>query len=470
MPTFFNCFKAFLVLFIFHQSAFSQQENSYWYFGEYAGISFSSNEPVVLSDGNLSTWEGCASISSLTGDLLFSTDGMTVYNRNHEIMENGNGLAGDPSSTQSALIIPMPETQNTFLIFTIDDVDQNGGVNGLNYSKVDMTLDDGKGGIVAIEKNINLTAPLCEKLTATMHANGIDTWVISQKWGTNDFYAYLGKASGVNTTPVISSEGIVIGGSNIDVAKGYLKASPDGTKLAKANAGLQSVEVFDFDNSSGIVSNGMVIENMDGEPYGIEFSPSGRYLYVNTWKTNPGKFLFQYDLESGTPEEIINSEFKVAIGTEGALQLAPDGRIYVANAQTGYLGRINQPNKTGVNCEYENNAVFLDDHDCMWGLPNFMSKVADTIVGFSDLKATENYLLSIYPNPVSDRLTIKLDNNHQKITSLAIFNVNGNKIESFAFSSGNLISINTSNWATGVYFAVAYRDEMEVSRTKFIVN
>jgi hypothetical protein len=67
-----------------------------------ARLDFNSGAPVALSDGQLNTLEGCATIADNNGDLLFYTDGYTVYNKNHTIMPNGTGLAGNWSSTQSA--------------------------------------------------------------------------------------------------------------------------------------------------------------------------------------------------------------------------------------------------------------------------------------------------------------------------------------------------------------------------------
>ena len=65
--------------------ATAQNEGNIWYFGENAGLDFNSGAPVPLIDGQLNTLEGCAAISDNSGDLLFYTDGMTVYNKNHII-------------------------------------------------------------------------------------------------------------------------------------------------------------------------------------------------------------------------------------------------------------------------------------------------------------------------------------------------------------------------------------------------
>ena len=54
-----------------------------WYFGSNAGITFNSGSPVALTNGVLITVEGVATISDNSGNLLFYTDGLTVYNRLH---------------------------------------------------------------------------------------------------------------------------------------------------------------------------------------------------------------------------------------------------------------------------------------------------------------------------------------------------------------------------------------------------
>ena len=376
-------FTLLKILLFISLEVFSQAEANHWYFGENAGVSFTSGNPVAQLDGALNTWEGCSSISAETGALRFYTDGIWVYNKNHQQMPNGYGLLGDPSSSQSGIIIPKPGDAQKYYIFSIDDVDAGGGAQGLNYTLVDMTLDGWKGDVVDGEKNVNLTKPLCEKVTAVGHSNGFDTWVITQKWGSNDFYVYLITNDGVDHTPVISSAGTVIQGG-IDNAKGYMKVSPDGSKLAKGNAGLRMVEIFDFDNSTGEVSNGFLDASVGGEPYGIEFSPNNRFLYVNTWKSNPGQVLYQYDLEAGGPTDVIDSRVTIGGGANGALQLAPDNRIYVASAGGQYIGAINFPNNLGSACNYQAGAVYLDGRQCMWGLPPFVQSFFSFNAGFNN--------------------------------------------------------------------------------------
>ncbi len=144
--------------------AFTQEEANTWYFGRNAGIDFSSGNPVALTNGQLNTFEGSSTISDKNGNLLFYSDGATVWNRNHIIMPNGTGLLGNSSSSQSALIVPNPTISNIYYLFTVDAQENN--TNGVNYSIIDMNLDNGDGDIST--KNIPLINSATEKITAVI--------------------------------------------------------------------------------------------------------------------------------------------------------------------------------------------------------------------------------------------------------------------------------------------------------------
>ena len=112
-----NCFTAVLCLFItlLPIKASCQKQANVWYFGDHAGLDFKTGSPVALSNGALKTDEGCASISDTAGNILFYTDGITVYNKKDTSMPNGTGLNGHSSSTQSSIIIPVPGNDSIFL-------------------------------------------------------------------------------------------------------------------------------------------------------------------------------------------------------------------------------------------------------------------------------------------------------------------------------------------------------------------
>ncbi len=365
--------KRFIYIFLFLFLAnllHAQKEASIWYFGEKAGLDFTGGNPVALTDGQMDTWEGCSAISTASGQLLLYTDGVTVWNREHNIMPNGTGLLGNPSSTQSGMIVPYPGTNSKVFVFTVDWDASNpiGGANGLRYSLVDMNLDGGLGEVVPSLKNIELLAPVSEKVTAVNHSNGVDIWVVVNQFGTNSFYAFLVTTSGISATPVISNAGDVVTQTN---SQGYMKISPDGTWLAKANGSGSSIEIFNFDATTGIVSNaikgtGFGIRKM----YGVEFSPDSKKLYVNTWYSSAsGGGLYQYDLEDAN---ILASKVFISDVPDGALQLAPNSKIYVVKNGEASLSVINQPNEKAPACDFQVNGINLAGRNNNMGLPPFI--------------------------------------------------------------------------------------------------
>ncbi|WP_417875137.1 T9SS type B sorting domain-containing protein [Xanthomarina gelatinilytica] len=369
---------------------FSQEEASNWYFGENAGIQFANDGSItVLNDGQLNTIEGCSSISDSNGNLLFYTDGITVYNRQHTILNNGFGLLGDPSSSQSAIVVPKPNDPDIYYIFTVGS---NQSLTGLKYSVVDMTRDGGLGQVV--QKNINLLTQCSEKVSAVLKDCASQTiWVIalSNPGGNatsplNTFHAFEVTTTGVNTTAVVST----IDGMGISDLRGYLKFSPSGEKLACANVQRDGLFLFDFDKQTGIVSNNqrLNISSPYDEPYGVEFSPNSEMLYVSSSNDYfnsaddhlPSKHfsaLTQFDL---TNPDIVGSQQLIDQQNlyRSALQLGPNGKIYRTMAATytqgtPFLSVINNPNELGQACNYQNNAINLGIHNATQGLPPFIS-------------------------------------------------------------------------------------------------
>jgi hypothetical protein len=359
----------FLLLLTFSW-VYSQGEANIWYFGFQAGVDFSSGSPIALTDSQMNAFEGCTTISNSAGQLLFYSNGLSVWDANHQVMPNGSGLLSDQSSTQAAIAIPRPNSSSYYL-FTTDAL---GNANGARYSEIDMNLNGGLGDVTA-NKNILLFSPSCEKVTAVKHQNGIDYWVIFHELSfNNNFRSYLVSASGVSAVPVISSSGtsLPIFSASYSNAGGYLKFSPNGDKLINCiNVGL--VELFDFDATTGIISNPrLVCDNLPN--YGVEFSPSGSIAYITSGYGATYQLL-QFDLTSAniqSTELLIHQLDFVNIYQFGGLQLGPDGKIYVAITNLEYLSVINNPDVLGLGSNFSLNAVSLQSKICRSGLPQFI--------------------------------------------------------------------------------------------------
>ena len=364
-------FFAFLII---SNSAFCQQGNI-WYFGENAGLDFNTTPPTALTNGQLNTIEGCASISDKNGNILFYTDGVKVYDRSHNLMPNGDGLMGDPSSTNSAIIIPKPGNPNIYYIFTADSKEDNY-VRGYRYSEVDMRLNTGMGDITA-QKNILLYAPSTERLTAVKHANGIDYWVITKGLNNDTFSVYKVDCSGINSNPVISNTGFV--SADLFSGLGCIKASPDGKKVGMTMNGFDTNgQLFDFDNTTGLLSNAVTLTGFSpGAIYGVEFSPNSKLLYMSVGTTN---IIYQYDITSNNPVIINASRYTVFTAnfeSDVALQLGPDKKLYAATFNKASLNVINNPDIYGVGCNLSIAGVNLNGRLCKSGLPSYISSFFD---------------------------------------------------------------------------------------------
>ncbi len=346
---------------------YSQKEGNAWYFGDYAGITFNGASPIADTSGLLSTFEGTSTICDKSGNLLFYTDGITVWNKNHQVMPSGTGLAGNSSSTQSAVIVPQPGKANIYYIFTTPQLAQTPGAT---YSIVDMNLNGSLGDVTV--KNELLNASSCEKVTAGMQCNGKDYWIVFHEFNSDVFYTYPLTSKGVGNV-VTSGVGINVTGS-ASKTRGEIKISPNGKKIAIANDNL-STQLFDFDNSTGLISNSIGL-NITPRGYGVCFSPDNSKLYISTGWTDQD--IYQYDLNASN---IAASQ--ILVGTTaasyiGSLQNAPDGKIYVATYGAASIGAITNPNAAGTACAYVDSAVGLNGRICKWGLPNFPQNFFDS--------------------------------------------------------------------------------------------
>jgi gliding motility-associated-like protein len=375
----------FVLLCLFQNSYGQQREANVWYFGRYLGLDFNSGAPIALNDGQLNTTEGVATISNSNGSLLFYTDGITIWNKLHQVMPNGSNLFGHPSSTQSAVIVPKPGDPTRYFVFTVDQV---GGPKGLCYSVVNMASDAGKGDVEL--KNVPLVTNVTEKVTAVRHCNNRDIWVLTHGTVSDTYYAFLVSAAGVNPVPVISHTGATLPGivppSSIDSSTlGYLKASPDGKRIAAAHWTVNA-DVSDFNNATGVVSNTISLFQ-PGDPhylvYGIEFSPDNKLLYATVFYTDANaqkkNALFQYDVSLSTVPSVIASKQLISqsadpIQVYAALQIAPDNKMYMAKNIYKHIACINNPNVYGTGCNYVSNAVQWTgaNQESSFGLPTFI--------------------------------------------------------------------------------------------------
>lgn len=432
----------------------AQKQGNIWYFGENAGLDFNNGTPISILGGQTKTdigianQEGCATISDSSGILLFYTDGQKIWNKNHQTMANGDSLMGNKSSTQSSFILPLPQNNHLYYVFTTDAF-INNFQNGLRYSIVDMCLNNQTGDVVSGSKNILLLNTASEKLTATIHANGIDYWVITAMNNTNNYYAYLLTQDGISDT-VVSSVGPICGGAS---SLGQMKISPDGSKMGIADGqGSNKAIVFDFDNSTGVISNPTVLPT-SSNIYGVAFSPNNSKIYIseilNVDQIN------QYDLSAGNNKTVISLPLN---SSPRGMQLGPDGKIYVARyGNADYLGIINNPNLTGASANYVHNGISLNGKTSDYSLPSFIDSygypntIADCETGVNEVDNSE-LTIKIFPNPSNSTFTIQLPT--QQNFLLQVVDITG-RIVYTNKNATNIVTIDASGFSSRIYFVKA---------------
>ncbi|WP_276520136.1 T9SS type B sorting domain-containing protein [Aestuariivivens sediminis] len=332
------------------QLCFSQKEANIWYFGSQAGLDFNSGNPVVLTDGqnNPNNFFGTASIADSNGNLLFYCDGPTVWNKNHQVMQNGTNLddIADYLSLVNPLIVPKPGNSNIYYLFTSGDDD------GLRYSEIDMSLDGGLGAVTS-SKRISVLPFTGGSISATFHSNGKDIWVVTH--GGPYFYSVLVTDNGVNMVPTISQPITNLS----SLGRGSIKLAPNGKKLIANVVDFNEATLLEFNNTNGTLNNPInLISNQF--IYSGEFSSSSNFIYIATEET-----IFQFNLNTA---DIIGSKHQLT-NTQKThfLQLGPDNKIYCSAVDYWdsldidlYLSVINDPNKSGLASNYIGNSIYLN--------------------------------------------------------------------------------------------------------------
>lgn len=325
-----------------------QGENDNWIFGNGSYLSFKSGQAVIKPGvSTLRTWEGCTSVSNKNGDLLFYSDGRTIWNHKHAVMQNGADLLGDASSTSSCVVVPYPAHPGMYYVFCVD---ANIGVNKqvLSYNIVNMNLNNGEGAVTL--KNQILIKPSDEKIAVTRHCNMRDFWIVTHVARSETYKAFLLSSSGLNTVAVESKTSSSL---SYITEIGYLKFSPDGNYLVNALGHQQVLEICRFNKSTGkltLYAADKYFYAYGQSYYGLAFSASGRMLYVST--LDAGR-IYQYDLVLPPDSIFVNRKMVLeAPNRLGALQLARDNKIYISNGYNNFhLHCIAEPEKTGALCQ-----------------------------------------------------------------------------------------------------------------------
>ena len=379
-----------------------------------------------------------STFSDSLGNLLFYTDGCEIFNKNFEIMENGNEInpgeiyqedcveleRGYITAPQSILSFRQPGNDSMYYIFhkrivvdydMVDVAPITRYTTTLFYSTINMNANDGLGRVV--EKNVPIINDTLTNggFTAVKHANNRAWWLTTKKYRTsNRFYTILFNEQGVDTMfQQFINDSIL---ENLP-GSSYTDFTPDGSKYVNFNKQFGLI-VMDFDRSTGLLSNPRYGEVENSTVFsGLAISPSSRFAYGFL-----EQHIYQYDLEA---EDLTASRELVAEfdGFEAPFathfrdgQLAPDCKIYVRTTGASFAVHvIHNPDEKGVACNVEQHAIILD-YPLAGAFPNYPNYRLDAsgappctqvISSTATTVAPASVGLRVFPNPARRQVHVR---------------------------------------------------------------
>lgn len=433
-----------------------------------------------------------SSMSDSAGNLIYYTNGIYVANRNHDTLLNSNNFNtgwgqsfyanGGLGYVQSLISLPKPGSNSNYFIFYCSNEHffsspsptgpyQNLQPFRLKFSEIDMSLDNGLGGIKSGRKakTIILDTLYLGRLSATRHGNGRDWWIVCRKFNSNGYYVSHLCDTGIRTTSlqyIGLSEGAADSTVDFD-AIGQAAFSPDGSKYLMVGPS-NIINVFDFDRCSGTFFNARVINFTDFNyrATGCSFSPNSKYIYINSLIQ-----LFQYNTDFNnldSTQTLIADRDSFPFGgiptLFGINQLGPDNKIYLGTLNgTRYLHVINQPDSSSSSCDFQQHEKILPWFtNSVPSFPNFklgalFGSMCDTITALPEFRDS-NIKIEVYPNPTSGQVTFRIADDIQ-IKNIQISNMVGST-NNFHFQNNNL---DISLLSSGIYTL-----RLETNRGNFI--
>ena len=432
-----------------------------------------------------------ANICDEHGNFLYVTNGIAIYDKNGDTLQNGTGI--NPCSytdqytccglniIQAALFIPQPGNTRYYYLFHFSNDDANSDRPAtIYYTLIDKQGNNGLGTV--IEKNIpvfHTTILRGGGMTACKHANGRDYWLIMAASTINTFYKFLITPNGIEG-PFAQSIGPQFPGA-FDNA--YSRFAQNGGKFV-TGVFEGPVLVMDFDRCSGEFSNPVVIYNEGCDSpqtcsasVSVEFSPDNRFVYVSDVIN-----LNQYDLLDTNIQQskiqlyaVDSSQF----ARLDMLQLAPNGKIYLSSwaglPTIDFIHVINNPNGKGDSCNFKYAYQPTYTHNAI-GMPNVINyrlgaltgSGCDTITAVNNVDADND--IRVYPNPAFNYAMVYYKQYEGAGQSnLEIYNVLGQVVytQPLPMYSG-FQRLDISRFAAGMYMVYIKRSNAVVATQKLV--
>lgn len=342
-------------------NALAQRAATQWRFGEGAGLVFHPDGSVTsVFSSPLRTIGGSTSLADRrTGELLFFSDGRTIWDRTDAVMSGGTEISVE-SHGQHVLALRQAGSDRRYAIFTSYKApDDTSWPLGYFATFIDLPPSS-RGNVTA--RATRITGSSSEGLTAIRRCDRDGYWVIGRDTaGALLVWPYDANGIGLVTSHSVGAWSVALWSRDRPANAwwwGTTRASVDGRRVAFAHPSDDSmalVVIVDFDPATGrfadtpairIPIDGSVLPGQAAGADDMSFSPDGRKLYVTTFI---GGRLLQFDVSTNDSLEVARSRRVIATSSTrmSGLQLGPDGRTYVATEFEQGLGVIERPDSTG---------------------------------------------------------------------------------------------------------------------------
>ncbi|MBK9637033.1 MAG: PKD domain-containing protein [Bacteroidetes bacterium] len=387
-------------------------EHAVWCYQNNVRLDFSSGLPVstlpnsAIIGGNTNEFSSTSQSDAVTGNLLFYTNGLSVWNNNNALIGNiSTALYGSP--IKGTISVPNPNNfnfdlqtrTNSYFIFTVPAYGQSGN-GSLVFGEVEINA----GMATLISSNNTIPAGIfstnvVEAITAVPHCNGRDTWIIVHEINSSNTISYLLTGNGIslavqnNSAPFQNTNPSSVG------SRFSIESAPSGDAIAIYNCADEIVYFYSFDNSDGTmqfqssvqVPQGAGVNTLQGSF--APFITGGSYFYYAVGAAT--NTMYQIELPTlAAPNPIQN--IPITLGSPqrrltGSIQLGPDNYIYLSafnipNPPDSRMLVIRAPNIAGpgtTGCDPQlSNLSFSTGQRNRFSLPNLLDAERSTSLPF----------------------------------------------------------------------------------------
>jgi len=344
-----------------------------WFTHQNVGIDFNSGIPIEnpintmpeLIMGSVST------MSDTNGNLLFYSDGLKIFNREHNVMPGLTCGTGFIPAGQGALSIPKPGSDSLYYVFTARAVEN---FHPMFYYTINMNRNGGLGEVIDID-TLEAGWDAANHITASYMKNKRDYWIFTRKYREHKYAAFKVTPQGVDPIPVLSNapeRPFETGGF------GVIKVAYNKKYIMSCFEAHTANEICKLDNETGEIeylyqfhSHELPVDPWINQK-NLEFSPSSKYLYISGdhYSAVPEEkvsCVYQLDMQY-VEDQMSFTQSATLVGEPKGyhIQLASDGKIYCYYSlpdgpSPNVIGVINNPDRRGVECNYEDEALTIVD-------------------------------------------------------------------------------------------------------------